>query len=93
MRTARVSDVDFMRGIVTPTVQWPGEPLKTETSRTAVPIPSELSAELAASVARWPGETVGHGRAGRAASPWSIDREIRAARRKVDDLPEGGHTS
>ena len=35
----RVADVDFMRGIVSPAVQYPAEPLKTETSRTPVPIP------------------------------------------------------
>ena len=26
----RIGDVDFMRGIVSPAVQWPGEELKTE---------------------------------------------------------------
>ena len=35
----RVADVDFMRGIVAPAVQYPAEPLKTETSQTPVPIP------------------------------------------------------
>jgi integrase len=44
----RVSDVDFMRGIVSPAVQYPADPLKTETSRTAVPIPSSLALELSA---------------------------------------------
>lgn len=51
----RVDDVDFMRGIVTPVVQYAGEQLKTETSRTAVPIPAELALDLSAAVARWPG--------------------------------------
>ena len=36
-------DVDFMRGVVYPRVQWPETELKTETSRTPVPIPSELA--------------------------------------------------
>lgn len=31
----RVGDVDFMRGIVHPAVQYPGAPLKSETSRRA----------------------------------------------------------
>ncbi len=44
MRGLRVADVDFMRGVVTPAVQYPAQPLKTETSRTAVPIPAEMSA-------------------------------------------------
>jgi len=34
----RVADVDFMRGVVSPEVQHPAEPLKTETSR--IPFPS-----------------------------------------------------
>ena len=41
----RVQDVDFMRGVVRPTVQWPGTELKTDTSRNLVPIPSELDAD------------------------------------------------
>jgi integrase len=48
----RVNDVDFMRGIVSPVVQWPAEPLKTDSSRTPVPIPSELALALSASVGR-----------------------------------------
>lgn len=36
----RVCDVDFMRGIVAPEVQYPAEPLKTKAIRTAVPIPN-----------------------------------------------------
>jgi len=35
----RVVDVDFMRGTVRPVVQGAGEELKTETSRTRLPIP------------------------------------------------------
>lgn len=33
----RVADVDFMRGVVAPAVQWPEAELKTETSKTPVP--------------------------------------------------------
>jgi integrase len=43
-------DVDFMRGIVSPVIQWPGEPLKTETSRTPIPIPRELTLLLSAAL-------------------------------------------
>ncbi len=39
----RVVDVDFMRGVVSPAVQYPAEPLKTETSQTPVPIPQSLA--------------------------------------------------
>lgn len=46
----RVADVDFMRGIIRPHQQFPGEPLKTEMSRTAVPIPALMALELSAHV-------------------------------------------
>jgi integrase len=82
----RVTDVDFMRGIVSPAVQYPAEPLKTEMSRTPVPIPRELALELAAGadgrtwvVEQPTGEQVG---------PWQIDRAVRAVREAVG-LPEG----
>jgi integrase len=52
----RVSDIDFMRGVVHPTVQYPAQPLKTEMSRTAVPIPESLAFELSAHVKAFPGE-------------------------------------
>lgn len=85
----RISDVDFMRGLVSPAIQYPGEPLKSETSRTAIPIPQELALELAAAVKRWEGETVVTNEIGRASSPWALERGIRTARRKVDGLPAG----
>ena len=83
------SDVDFMRGVVQPAVQWPGEPLKTETSRT--PCRSRRSWRWS-SRRRWPGGagTRRHGRR-RAAG---VDRgrssaRSASARPKVDGLPEG----
>lgn len=74
----RVGDVDFMRGIVNPTQQWPAEPLKTETSRTPVPIPQSLALELAAGAddRSWVVETL----LGEQVGPWQIDRAIRATR-------------
>jgi integrase len=84
----RVSDVDFMRGIVAPAIQWPAEPLKSETSRTPVPIPQELALNLAAAVQRWRGETIVTGEVGRC-SPQELQRAVRTARSKVDGLPEG----
>jgi integrase len=85
----RTENVDFMRGIVYPTLQWPAEPLKTETSKTPVPIPSELCLLLSAAVAEWGSDWVVSDGAGGQASPWSIDRAMRAARKKVPGLPEG----
>ncbi len=87
----RVDDVDFMRGIVKPAVQWPDVELKTKTSRTPVPIPAELALTLSSSVAAFPsgtGRLVTDGRGG-AAGPWMVDRAVRRARAQVEGLPEG----
>lgn len=77
----RVEDVDFMRGVVTPVVQWPDVELKTETSKTAIPIPRDLALELSAAVAAYPGvgRVVTDGRGGQA-GPWLLDRAVRGAR-------------
>lgn len=83
----RVSDVDFMRGIVSPMVQYPAEPLKTETARTAVPIPRSLATTLAASVSD--AETLLCDMWGHQLAPWTLERAVRSARVKVAGLPEG----
>jgi integrase len=44
----RVDDVDFMRGVITPAVQHPTDPLKTDTAKTPIPIPRAMTLELAA---------------------------------------------
>lgn len=77
----RVVDVDFMRGVVMPTVQWPAEPLKSETSRTPVPIPRSLAVELAAGAdgRTWVVETP----LGEQVGPWHVDRAVRAVRESV----------
>jgi integrase len=85
----RVADVDFMRGVVSPVIQYPADPLKSETSRTPVPIPQGLALELSAAVQRWGGRTVVTDKIGRPSSPWAIERAVRAARKRVDGLPEG----
>ena len=85
----RVSDVDFMRGIVAPAIQWPAEPLKSECSKTPVPIPQELALELAAGVKRYGGETVVSDELRRACSPRGLQRAVRDARKKVTGLPVG----
>jgi integrase len=85
----RVSDVDFMRGVVAPAIQWPAEPLKTECSRTPVPIPQELALDLASSVKKYAGETVVADEVGQECSPWQLQRAVRNARKKVDGLPVG----
>lgn len=85
----RVADVDFMRGIVGPAIQWPDDELKSETSRTPVPIPQELALELSAAVQRFGGATVVANGVGERVGPWAIERAVRSARRRVEGLPSG----
>lgn len=85
----RPGDVDFMRGIVSPVIQYPDLPLKSETSRTPVPIPQELALELSAAVAQGAGRTVVTDETGRESSPWAIERAMRATRGDVPGLPGG----
>ncbi|WNM25650.1 tyrosine-type recombinase/integrase [Demequina capsici] len=82
----RISDVDFMRGIVSPAVQYPADPLKSEMSRTPVPIPHELALELSKYAAgeRWMLEDM----LGVQVGPWQVERAVRAARGPAG-LPEG----
>ncbi len=84
-----MSDIDFMRAVVHPAVQYPAEPLKAETARTTVPIPVELAAALSAHVATWRAETLLTDQWGHQLAPWTLDHAVRAARGKVDGLPAG----
>lgn len=85
----RVADVDFLRAVVTPAVQYPAEPLKTAGSAQPVPIPRELALMLSAQVEQWPAETILTNESGGQLSPWVLERAVRAARVKVAGLPEG----
>lgn len=85
----RVADVDFMRGIVRPTLQYPDLPLKTETSKTPIPIPRSLSLRLSAHVSEFGGETLLTNEQGEQLGPWQLERAMREAREKVDGLPAG----
>jgi integrase len=60
----RAGDVDFMRGVIHPAVQYPGEPLKTPASRQAIPIPQSMALQLARNVTSDPGRNVTGPRAG-----------------------------
>ena len=82
-----MGDVDFMRGVISPAVQYPAEPLKSETSKTAVPIPQSLALELSARVARSRADTLLTDLFGNQLAPWTLERAIRAARVKVPGLP------
>ena len=85
----RLADVDFMRGMVAPAVQYPAEPLKSETSKTAVPIPQELALELSAHVAATArrGDWLLGNEWGQQLGPWVLERAMRSARAKVPGLP------
>jgi integrase len=83
----RVADVDFMRGVISPAVQYPAEPLKSETSRKPIPIPNSLALELSATVSGWEAETVLVDQYGRQLAPWTLERAVRTARAKVPGLP------
>ena len=83
------ADIDFMRGVIHPRVQYPAEELKTETSRTPVPIPRSLALDLSAHVAAWPGEWLLTNDRGGQLGPWQLQRAMRDARAKVPGLPAG----
>jgi integrase len=83
-------DIDFMRGVVHPHVQYPAEPLKTRISQTPVPVPASLAAELSAQIAAYGRHSfLLTGEDGRQLSPWAVERAMRTARKKVQDLPAG----
>lgn len=84
----RIEDVDFATGLVSPVVQWVDEPLKSDKSRTPIPIPKEMAHLLADAVRTGNGRTLVDDEWGNPAGPWTIDRAIRAAREQVG-LPEG----
>lgn len=65
-----------MRGVIHPQTQYPAEPLKSENSRTPIPIPipSELALELSAAVKRSGGSRILADELGNPSSPWAIER-------------------
>ena len=87
----RPRDVDFEAQMIRPSVQWPCEPLKTEISYTAVPVPQALLDELLPHMAQWPGDTVLVTLAGAQLSPNALQRAIRSVVAAVPGLPEGFH--
>jgi len=81
-------DIDFDNGIISPARQWPDEPLKSETSRTLIPIPIEMVKILADAVAQGSGDTLLRDEWGNRAGPWTIERAVRDARASLDELPD-----
>ncbi|MER7300303.1 site-specific integrase [Nocardioides sp. NPDC127514] len=84
----RPSDVDFKQGLIKPAVQWPEDPLKSDMSQTPIPIPTQMVRELATAVKRARGRSIMTDEWGNPASPWTVERAMRAAREKVKGLPE-----
>jgi integrase len=85
----RVTDVDFMRGIIHPAIQYPAEELKTESSKWPIPIPQDLALELSRVPTKWGSRTLVVGAFGRPVSPYTIEAAFRLAREAVPGLPEG----
>ncbi|VXC29397.1 Site-specific integrase [Microbacterium sp. 8M] len=84
----RVDDVDFMRGIITPAIQYPAEPLKTDESKNPIPIPKELAVMLNANRVAWGSSTIVVGAFGRPVAPYTIEAAWRVARARVEGLPD-----
>ncbi|CAL4859676.1 site-specific integrase [Microbacterium sp. MM2322] len=85
----RVSYVDFMRGIITPAIQYPAEELKTDTSKNPIPIPIELAVMLNANPVRWGSDTIVVGAFGRPVAPYTIEQAFAAVRGAIEGLPGG----
>jgi len=85
----RVSDVDWMRGIIRPAIQYPGTELKTEESKTPIAIPQDLALELSKNHTKWGSETLVTNEWGRGLSPYRLEHYFREARANVQGLPEG----
>lgn len=84
-----LTDVDFMRGVITPSVQYGGAPLKSAASAASIPIPHELALDLAASVQAHGGRTVVGDQRGKPIGPWMLERAVREVRGSVVGLPDG----
>ncbi|MEV6651203.1 site-specific integrase [Streptomyces sp. NPDC051219] len=84
----RRGDVAIEEREIRPAVQYPAEPLKTEMSREAIPIPDELVGLLPKPIEGEPVTVFAHG-SGDQVSTWAIERQIRAVRGNIPGLPEG----
>lgn len=85
----RVADVDFMRGVVTPAVQYLGVPLKTDESKNAIPIPLELALELGRNPRELGSILIVSNEFGRQLTPTKANAAFTAACATVEGLPVG----
>lgn len=84
----RVEDVDPLRGVIHPKIQYPSDPLKTEESKLPIPIPLDLVYELNKNPAKWSSPTFVTSEFGRSLAPRSIDHRFKNAKVAVKGLPE-----
>jgi integrase len=78
----RVSDIDFLRGVIHPVFQHPAEELKSETSRTPIPIPipKDLVLQLSRHVEDYSGQWVMSTETGGQMGPWALQALLRSLR-------------
>ena len=69
--------------VIRPRYQYPAEELKTDYSKTPVPVGRAMALRLAAHLERWPSGTLLTGLDGGQLSTWALERAVRAARAKV----------
>ncbi len=83
-------DIDAVNDQILPAVQWPAEPLKTETSQTGIPVPKSLVDGLLAHAKEFTGKsgTLLTNAYGQQLHPRQLERHIRTARGKVPGLPK-----
>ena len=74
---------------MSPAIQYPDLPLKTEMSKTPIPIPHELALELNRVPAKWGSPTLVVGAFGRPVAPYTIETAFKKARETVEGLPKG----
>lgn len=84
----RVSDVEFLHRRIVPAVQYPEQPLKTETSTIPVPVTDEVLARISEQTRRWPSAWVLSAKDGQQCGPWRVQRALQRARQQVDGLAE-----
>ena len=90
----RIADVDFVRGVVYPKVQFKSmtetaAPLKTKYSAAPVPVSRDLTLLLSASVAEYGTDFVVTDGCGAQGKNWDVELAFAGAMEKVDGLPDG----
>jgi integrase len=73
------------RGVIRPAVQYPAKPLKTETSRTPIPVPRSLTETLSVHLAArlTPGDHLLWNEWAKQLAPWVVERAVGDARVKL----------